>query len=257
MAESERPRGADDTTDDGFLGGRLILRQFKRGHRAGHDAIILAASTAAEAGETVVDLGAGVGAAGLALASRVRGLDLVLVEIDPALAALASHNAQVSCTPARIVVADVADPKALAAAGLAAGTVDRVLMNPPFHDDARHPPSPDSSRRVAHSARDHTLQAWVAAAHRLLKSRGVLTLIWRADGLAEVLTVVGQQFGSLEVQPVHGGSAKPAVRILLRAIKGGRAPLALHAPAALDGSDSDVEAAMRGEAVLRLARGAE
>ena len=82
-----------ETTLDAVLGGRLHLRQPKRGHRVGHDAILLAAATAARAGEHAVDLGAGVGGAGLALARRVDGLQVTLVEIDEALAALAVENA--------------------------------------------------------------------------------------------------------------------------------------------------------------------
>src|SRR5437764_8210097 len=97
----------DGFTEDAFLGGRLRLRQPRAGHRAGHDAVLLAAATAARAGQRVVDFGAGVGAAGLALASRVSGLDLVLVEIDPRLAALARDNAALNDIAARVVVLDV------------------------------------------------------------------------------------------------------------------------------------------------------
>src|SRR6202140_5747392 len=76
-------------SEDAFLGGRLRLRQPKSGHRAGHDAMLLAAATPARSGDRVVDLGAGVGAAGLAVAKRVAGVSLVLVEIDQELAGLA------------------------------------------------------------------------------------------------------------------------------------------------------------------------
>src|SRR5436305_619207 len=82
----------DEVSEDAVLGRRLLLRQPKRGHRVGHDAILLAAATPARPGETVVDLGAGVGAAGLAVARRVAGISVALVEIDPALAALADTN---------------------------------------------------------------------------------------------------------------------------------------------------------------------
>src|SRR6202790_2016843 len=85
--------GRDEFTGDAFLGGRLRLRQPKSGHRAGHDAMLLAAATSARAGDRVADFGAGVGAAGLALAKRVAGIELVLVEIDAALAVLARGNA--------------------------------------------------------------------------------------------------------------------------------------------------------------------
>ena len=84
---------AGDVTEDAFLGGKLRLRQPKSGHRAGHDAMLLAAATPACPGDRVVDFGAGVGAAGLAVAKRVAGIALVLVEIDKGLAELARANA--------------------------------------------------------------------------------------------------------------------------------------------------------------------
>src|SRR3954471_16991492 len=94
LATSFAPMAGDaETTLDAVLGGRLTLRQPKRGHRVGDDAILLAAATQAEPGEHAIELGAGVGAAGLALAQRVPGLNVTLVEIDAALAALARENA--------------------------------------------------------------------------------------------------------------------------------------------------------------------
>src|SRR5438128_5587924 len=107
-------------TEDAFLGGRLRLRQPKSGHRAGHDAMLLAAATPARSGDRVVDLGAGVGAAGLAVAKRVAGIDLVLVEIDTVLAGLARANAEANAIQADVIVVDVgAGATAFAAVGLA------------------------------------------------------------------------------------------------------------------------------------------
>ena len=111
-----------DVTQDAVLGGRLLLKQPRRGHRVGHDAILLAAACPARARDRVVDLGAGVGAAGLALALRVEGTRVTLVEVDAGLAALAAENAQVNGLAARVgsTVLDVAAPaRAFAAAGLA------------------------------------------------------------------------------------------------------------------------------------------
>jgi len=126
-------------TEDAFLGGQLRLRQPKSGHRAGHDAVLLAAATPARSGDRVVDLGAGVGAAGLALARRVAGIELVLVEIDPGLAAMARANAAANALAADVVVLDVtSDAGAFAATGLTPDSADVVLMNPPFNDLERH-----------------------------------------------------------------------------------------------------------------------
>ncbi|TYO63078.1 methyltransferase [Bradyrhizobium hipponense] len=217
-----------DLTEDAFLGGQLRLKQKRSGHRAGHDAILLAAATEARAGDRVVDLGAGVGTAGLALARRVAGINLRLVEIDPELAELARANAAANAIAAEAIVLDVtADAQAFAANRLVPDSADIVMMNPPFNDSTRHRGSPDEARHIAHVATKETLDAWVHAARRILRSNGVLTLIWRADGIAEVLAALSRGFGSLSILPVHGEAERPANRLLVRAIKGGRAPTRL------------------------------
>lgn len=216
---------AADITEDAFLGGQLRLKQKRSGHRAGHDAILLAAATEARAGDRAVDFGAGVGAAGLALARRVPGVRLSLVEIDSELAELARDNAAANAIAAETIVLDVtADAQAFASNGLSPDSIDVVLMNPPFNDPARHRGSPDQARHTAHVATEETLHAWVHAARRILRSNGVLTLIWRADGIADVLAALSRSFGSLSILPVHGEAGRPAIRVLVRAVKGGRAP---------------------------------
>ena len=229
-----------ELTEDAFLGGQLRLKQLRSGHRAGHDAVLLAAATAARSGDRVADLGAGAGVAGLAVARRVAGIELVLVEIDAALADLARANADANAIHADVIVLDVeADAAAFAAAGLAPDSVNAVLMNPPFNDPARHRASPDTARGIAHMATATTPSKWIHAARRILKSRGVLTLIWRADGIAEVLAALDHGFGSMQVLPVHGDARGPANRILVRATKGGRAPTQIH-PALLLNDESGV-----------------
>jgi tRNA1(Val) A37 N6-methylase TrmN6 len=245
-------------SDDAVLGGRLRLTQKLSGHRVGHDAILLAAATGARAGDKAVDLGAGIGAAGLALAVRVAEAGVTLVEIDPELAGLAAENIARNGLEQRVraVVLDATAPaEAFTAAGLPAGCADHVLMNPPFNDPARQNVSPDPGRRAAHAGA--SLNAWVAAAARLLHSTGMLTLIWRADGLAQVLAALEPDFGGVAVLPVHGRAGEPAIRVLARATKGSGAPLVLLP--GLDLNDragrptAEAEAVLRGGAALPLA----
>jgi tRNA1(Val) A37 N6-methylase TrmN6 len=249
---------AADITEDAFLGGQLLLKQKRSGHRAGHDAILLAAATQARAGDRVVDLGAGIGTAGLALARRAAGISLSLVEIDPELAELARANAAANAIAAETIVLDVtADAQAFAEHGLVPDGVDIVMMNPPFNDPVRHRGSPDQSRHTAHVATEETLHAWVHAARRILRSNGVLTLIWRADGLAEVLAALSRGFGSLSILPVHGEAGRPAIRVLVRAVKGGRAPTRLLPGLMLNDESrvpkKEVRNILEGRAVLPLA----
>jgi tRNA1(Val) A37 N6-methylase TrmN6 len=248
-----------EVTADAVLGGRLLLKQPRRGHRVGHDAILLAAACPARARERVVDLGAGVGAAGLALAQRVDDSRVTLVEIDPGLAALAAENAQANGLAGRVsaVVLDVAAPaRAFAAAGLAPESVTRVLMNPPFNDPARQRASPDRQRRLAHAGPDGTLGAWIKTGARLLRPAGTLTLIWRADGLAAVLKALNPGFGAVTVFPIHSKAGEPAIRVLVRAAKGSRVPMALLPGLVLNDSagvpTAQAESVLRGGAVLPL-----
>lgn len=115
-----------------------------------------------------------------------------------------------------------------AAAGLNPDSVDAVLMNPPFNDESRHRSSPDVSRQTAHVADEDTLARWIHAARRVLKPGGVLTLIWRADGLGEVLAGLERGFGAVTILPVHPDATKPAIRILVSAIKGSGAPMSVR-----------------------------
>ena len=239
-------------SEDAVLDGRLTIRQPMRGHRVGHDAILLAAATAARASDHAVDLGSGVGGAGLALARRVAGITVTLVDIDPEVSALASRNAALNNLSDRVraVCLDVASPAdAFAAAGLTPGSAACVLMNPPFN--IAQQPSPDRERRAAHAASPDTLPIWLGAAARLLRPDGAVTLIWRADGLGDVLTTLAGKFGAVAVLPVHPKPGAPAIRVLVRAVKGSRAPLSLLPGLTL--ADADGRPSAQAEAVLRNA----
>jgi tRNA1(Val) A37 N6-methylase TrmN6 len=247
-------------TEDAVLGGALRLRQPRRGHRVGHDSVLLAAACPAYGSERVVDLGAGVGAAGLAVATRARGVAVTLVEIDPDLAALAAENARLNGLAARVtsVSLDAAAPsRAFAAAGLAPDRLDRVLMNPPFNDPVRQRASPDRRRRLAHAAPRETLTVWIRTAARLLRPGGTLTLIFRADGLVDLGHALAAGFGAVTVLPVYPKPDQPAVRILVRAAKGSRAPLVLLPGLILNDADGrptpEAEAVLRAGGTLRLA----
>ena len=243
-----------ETTDDAVLGGRLRLLQPKRGHRVGHDAILLAAATGGRAGEHAVDFGAGIGGAGLALAVRVPGLRVTLVEIDRTLCELAQQNAQRNMLSDRVkgVAADVGDGAALAAAGLRESSVDRVLMNPPFNDPARQQSSPDARRRLAHVADKDLLSRWLASAALLLKPGGTVTVIWRAAALDDVIAALASAFGAIAVLPVLPRPDAEPVRVLVRAVKGGAGRLP-DTPA-LVLNDALGKPSQAAEAVLREAQ---
>ncbi len=243
-----------DITQDLLLGGRVHLAQPARGHRAGTDAVLLAASAPVKPGDRVVDVGAATGAVGLMAAARERGGRYVFVERDPALAELCRRNCWDNGIPGEVVVADVLDKASRRAAGLMPECADLVLTNPPFLEEGQSRLSPDLGRVAAHALPAGGLGAWLKACIGLLKPKGRLVLIHRADRLAECLEILGGWLGGLELRFVHPAMDRPAIRLLLSGTKGSRAPLTILPPVVLNGPDGrftpEAEALHRGEATL-------
>lgn len=214
----------DNLTQDAFLCGKLHLWQPRDGYRAATDPVLLAAACPAKPGESVLDLGCGVGAAAFCLGRRVPDLRLSGLELQPAYAALARRNAIENAIALDVHQGDLADmPRALRV------DFDHVIANPPYYR-AGGTPSPNQGRATALQIDETPLGAWVQAATRRLAPGGWLTLICGADGLPEVLAAMGSKLGSASVLPLTPRDGKPALRIVLRARKTGRAAFRLLAP---------------------------
>lgn len=242
---------------DLFLGGQLRLRQLPHGHRAGTDAVLLAAAAPKDDKGLALDVGAGVGAAGLALARLRPQLRFGLVENDPETAALARENLKLNGFTDRGAVyeADVLDAAGREAAGLTDGSAALVITNPPFLDPARARLSPDPGKRAAHAmpaAGAGALADWLAACLALVADGGLLILIHRPEALAIILGALDAR-AALTLMPIQPRADRAAIRILVRAQKGGRTPLAIAPPLVLhDGAQFSVqaEALHRGTALI-------
>jgi tRNA1(Val) A37 N6-methylase TrmN6 len=245
-----------EVTKDAFLGGHLVLRQPGQGHRAGSDAVLLAAAAPAEMSGLVLDVGSGVGAAGFAFAALRPGTRFGLVEKDPRLAALARENLAANGFAARASVhqADVLDAASRRAAGVADVSAALVLTNPPFLDPKRVRSSPDAGRRAAHvMPSGASLEAWIAACLALLADGGLFVMIHRPDALPAMLAALAGRAGDIMLKPIAPQAGQPAVRLLLRAKKASRGPLAIAAPFILHegkGFTREAEAVHRGETLL-------
>jgi tRNA1(Val) A37 N6-methylase TrmN6 len=238
---------APELTLDHLLGGRVRLCQPARGYRVAIDPVLLAAAVPARAGETVLDAGAGTGAASLCLAMRVPGCRVTGLEIQPALQRLASDNATQNGLEARIqmVQGDLGRPPP----GLAGERFDHVLTNPPYLAAPAASASPVRERQLASVEHGLELAEWLACCLRLLAPGGMLTLIHRADRLAEVLSAVGDRLGELVLFPLWPRAREPAKRVLVQGRKGSRGPLALAPGLVLHEEDGGFSAAA--EAILR------
>lgn len=221
-----------DLTRNDFLGGQLRLWQPRAGYRAGVDPVLLAASVPAVAGQSVLELGCGAGAAVLCLANRVPGLRLTGIELQPAYASLAGRNARDNAIELKVVQADLSNMPA----DLRNAQFDHVIANPPYYRPGAHSAASDPGRRAALSEQT-PLSDWIDAGTRRLAPRGYLHVIQRAERLPDLLSACDGRLGSIEVMPVAPRSGRSAELLIVRARKGGRAAFRLHAPLILHKGD--------------------
>lgn len=217
------------TTEDSFLGGRVTLRQPAQGYRAGPDAVLLAAAVPAVSGESVLELGCGVGAVSLCLNARVAGLDLVGVEIQADYAQLARENAQGAVD---VITSDLAEMPL----EIRDRQFNHVVANPPYYLEKRRKKSEDVGRETAFTE-ETPLALWVEVAAKRLRPKGVFSLIQDIERLPEALAATLPVLGSLEVLPICARRGRRARRFLLRARKGGRGEFILHPPLVLHQGD--------------------
>jgi len=238
-----------DETLDALLGGRVRLRQPAKGYRAAIDPVLLAAAVPARAGQRVLDLGIGTGAAALCLAARVPGVHVTGLEMRREHAALAARNAAENGLGAdvEVVEGNVADPPAM----LGPGSFDHVMANPP-HLRAGTDAPPDAARAAAHVEGDADLAAWIACALSMVRRKGSVTVIHRADRIDEIAALLRQGAGEIAIVPLWPRAGAEARRVIVRARKGVRSPARLLPGLALH--DAEGRYTPEAETVLREGR---
>jgi len=211
-----------------LLDGRLSVLQPVKGHRAGTDAMLLAACLPPDFAGLMVDMGAGVGTVGLVAALGAPNAQCVLIEQDESLVPLALYNIAANGLQqrVRVVAVDVLNAKARRAAGLEADKAEIVLTNPPFYQAQTIRSSPLALKQSAYEMQG-TLQDWMRAACSLLAPHGRMVMIHRAAALPEIIDAAKGRLGGLQIRPVYPRAGDAAVRVLVAGTKGSRAPLVL------------------------------
>ncbi|MBP1859485.1 tRNA1(Val) (adenine(37)-N6)-methyltransferase [Rhizobium herbae] len=226
---------ATETIDSFHRGQFHVMQPLGQGHRSGMDAMLLASLVATDKPCRVADLGAGAGAAGMAVASRLENAEALLVERSPLMVQFARkslalpENARFA-PRVSVLEADVSlTGRARVAAGLADDSFDHVIMNPPFND-ASDRRTPDALKAEAHAMTEGLFDIWIRTAGAIVRPGGQLSLIARPQSIAEIISACGRRFGGIEITPLHPRVGENAVRILVTAIKQNRARLTLRAP---------------------------
>ena len=235
---------ATETIDSFHRGQFQVIQPLGQGHRSGMDAMLLASLVASAKPCRVADLGAGAGAAGFAVASRLDNAEVLLVERSPLMADFARRSLALAenvrfGSRISVLEADVSlTGRARVAAGLADNSFDHVIMNPPFND-ASDRKTPDALKAEAHAMTQGLFERWIRTASAIAVPGGQLSLIARPQSIGDIIAACGRRFGGLEVTPIHPRNGENAVRILVTGIKGSRARLDFRAPLFMHEEDSN------------------
>lgn len=252
-----------ETTDDAFLDGRLLVRQPVKGARAAIDALFLAAAVPGTSGseENILEAGTGSGIVSLALAARLPEAQILAIDIEPVMCALAKENAQRNGFSSRFSVleGDVTTqlshhPDLITRAG----TFHHVLANPPFFSETKGRPSADALKTRAHRSKPGELGDWIRFLTAMAMPHGSLTIIHAPSELTEILDYLNGRFGDLTLFPLFPRAGHPAKRIIIRGIKGSKAPHRLLPGITLHCDNgqytSEAEAILRSGAPLHLGK---
>lgn len=248
---SELEPGGPSYTEDRLLGGRIRLRQPADGYRVAIDPVFLAASVPAEPHQLVLDVGCGSGAAMLCLAARVPHSRIVGLEMQRDLVRLAGDNVILNGLEARasVMIGDLLQPPPR----LSPGAFDHVMANPPFHERGRATPGATAGKSGATIEGDADLAAWVRFSLAMVRSKGTVTFIHRADRIDALLGQIAGRAGEVVIFPLWPGQGRPASRILVRARTQVAAPARLAPGLVLHEPDGGLSSAADG--VLRAGRG--
>ena len=217
------------------LNKRLALTQAPDGFKTSIDAVLLAAACRAKAATRVLDMGCGVGSAGLCLARRVEDVMLTGFDVQGAHVAIAAENAARNGIEATFETADVRE--------FESAPFDHIICNPPYLDAGGHVRSPSEEKALAMGHLETSLQDWLDRANQLLKHGGSLSLIHRADMVDEIIKGLKNRFGRVEIFPLFPKAGSPAKRVIIRAVRNSKSPAIIHQGLILHEADGEYSAA--------------
>lgn len=205
----------NETTLDGILNQKIKIAQPKKGYRVAIDPVFLGSAVNPKAEQSVLDVGAGVGAASLCLAYRVPNCTITALEIQPTYAQLALHNAQINHMSDRLQVIQ-ANIKSLPAQ-LKPESFDHVMTNPPFFSKNTRAQSPVTAKAIANHEIETSLNEWIEFCTRMLKPNGTFTMIHIPDRLDEILELLNNIFLNIKIFPLFPKRDKPPNRFIIQA----------------------------------------
>lgn len=246
-----------ETTLDSFLDGRVKAFQSKSGFRAGIDSVLLASSVNQNSAK-ILELGAGNGVTTCCALADLENATACLAEIDEDAILLCKKNIEQNqyVTRVRILQLDItAKGEIRQNTGLLSDHYTSIIANPPFFAKETGNQSPDNSRGIARHMAQDDLDKWVKTAATSAAPKAEIIFIFTMTALPDLLESFGKRFGNINVLPIVSRQGEPANRVLIRGIKGSRAPFKMLSPLVLHNTDGQeytpiAEAIFRGKSRL-------
>ena len=240
----------DNTTRDSFLDGAITVLQPQKGYRAATDPVFLAACIPAKAGQSVLEMGCGVGVGMLCLEKRVPGLLITGLELQEYYAKLAQENIVLNASTARVVQGNLMRmPQEISGK-----SYDHVLFNPPFYGVKNVSAPKDAGKSLAY-VMDLEIKDWIEVGLKRLKPKGRISFIHRTEILPEALSCLNRVAGDIRIKPLASRTDHAAKRVLITARKGTKGPASLLAPLIIHKSEDHLldtgEYSATAQAILR------
>ena len=219
----------EDETPDVPGAWRLTLHQNPHGYRFALDAFLLADFVPSHTGGPVIELGTGCGIVACLLARRFPASSIVGLELQASLAAVAQRNVMHNGLARQISI--VRGDMRGAVSCLAPARFAAVVCNPPYRAVGRGRLNPNAEKAIARHEVAVTLGQVVQTAHRLLKRRGRLALVYHPSRLAELCgRLQAADLNPWRLRFVHPNRHAPATMVLVEGLRGGRDTLEVLPP---------------------------
>jgi tRNA1Val (adenine37-N6)-methyltransferase len=221
----------EERLEDLGLDGLTIL-QNPKAFRFNIDSVLLAwyAAGAVHKKTRTADLGTGTGVLPLLLYGRTHTAHIDAVEIQKEMADMAARSVAMNRLEAKIHVF-CSDLREEPGRHLKRGFYDVVVTNPPYMPKGQGAVNPDRPLAIARHEITCTLDDVATAAQALLKDRGKLFMVHRADRLVDLCAVLRAHTLEIKrIRPVQPFPGRPANQVLLAAAKRGKPGAVIEPP---------------------------